>query len=293
MYRNLFECIPSSTPFRPARVSPKPVIQGSQTAIVVGKKGEEITQDFCRIKVQFHWDRRGLYDENSSCWIRVAQTWAANGWGAISIPRVGQEVVVTFLEGDPDQPLITGSVYNGQQVPPYLPYSPDVKAPPFCPDSAEIMGFRSNTTKGGGGYNEIIIKDTKDKELVRIHGQKDMHTTVLNDQKEIVKNNKNLHVTNELRTQVDEKASHTLNGDVAEHFSKNHAEVVGQERYLKARRIILEADEEICIKVGGNHVHISSAGVYVEGTMVDLNCGHPAANTSLSGLTPTIPEDPS
>ncbi|MGC2656413.1 MAG: type VI secretion system tip protein TssI/VgrG, partial [Bryobacteraceae bacterium] len=178
LYTNTFECIPSSTSFRPARVSPKPVIQGSQTAIVVGKEGEEITQDFGRIKVHFHWDRKGPRNEKSSCWIRVAQTWAGNGWGAISIPRVGQEVVVTFLEGDPDQPLITGSVYNGQQVPPYLPASVDVNAPPFCPDSAEIMGFRSNTTKGGGGYNEIIIKDTKDKELVRIHGQKDMYTTV-------------------------------------------------------------------------------------------------------------------
>ena len=112
------------------------------------------------------------------------------------------------------------------------------------------------------------------------------------DEKEIVKNNKNLHVVKELRTQVDQKVSHTVNSDVAEHFTGNKAEVIGAERYLNAKRIIVEAGDEICLKVGGNCVHISAAGVYVEGKMIDLNCGHPVPNTSLGGLTPVKPDDP-
>jgi type VI secretion system secreted protein VgrG len=165
--------------------------------------------------------------------------------------------------------------------------------PPWTLDSKKVVsGFKSNSTKGGGGYNEFSMDDTKGKELINVHGQHDMNTTVLHDQKEVVKNNKNLHVVKEMRTQVDQKVSHTVSGDVAEHFKSNHAEVVDAERYLKANRIILEAASEICIKVGGNHVHITPAGVVVQGTMVNINCGLPPANTSLAGLTPTTPDDP-
>src|SRR5262249_12077733 len=123
-YNNRFEAIPALVTFRPPRISRKPAIHGSQTAVVVGKTGEEIwTDQHGRVKVQFFWDRQGKRDENSSCWIRVAQGWAGKGWGMIHIPRLGQEVVVTFLEGDPDRPLITGSVYNADQATPYaLPH---------------------------------------------------------------------------------------------------------------------------------------------------------------------------
>lgn len=282
VYRNEFVCIPHQTPFRPSRRTLAPLVEGCQTAIVVGPQNEEIyTDKYGRVKVQFHWDRLGKKNEQSSCWIRVSQSSAGKDWGAISIPRIGQEVVVDFLEGNPDRPLITGRVYNAATMPPYT-----------LPAGADMMGFKSNSTKGGGGYNEIVIKDGKGSELIRIHAQKDMETKVLHDQKEVVKSNKNLHIVQELRTLVEQKVSHTVKGDVAEHFQSNHAEVVDAERYLKANRIILEAATEICIKVGGNHVHISPAGIDVQGTIVNINCGKPPSDTTLSGLVPTTPDDP-
>src|SRR5467141_2286578 len=113
--------MPAKTTFRPQRNTPQPVVQGCQSAVVVGPAGEEIfTDKYGRVKVQFHWDRQGKYDEGSSCWVRVGQLWAGRRWGASFWPRVGQEVIVTFLEGDPDQPIIVGSVYNADQMPPYL-----------------------------------------------------------------------------------------------------------------------------------------------------------------------------
>ena len=120
---------PATVSFRPKRVTPKPLIHSTQTAIVTTKKGEEIWCDeFGRIKVHFHWDQRGTKDEQSSCWIRVAQMWAGNKWGGLFTPRLGMEVVVTFLDGDPDRPLITGCVYNGKNA---SPYSKRMCHPPF------------------------------------------------------------------------------------------------------------------------------------------------------------------
>jgi type VI secretion system secreted protein VgrG len=156
VYQNQFECIPSDVPFRPPRTTPKPVVQGPQTAIAVGPKGEEIyTDEHGRVKVQFHWDRQGKRDEKSSCWIRVGQLWAGSGWGAMFIPRIGQEVIVEFLEGDPDQPIITGRVYNGDNLPPY-----------GLPAEKTKSTIKSNTSKGGGTANELLIEDLKDKSQV-------------------------------------------------------------------------------------------------------------------------------
>jgi type VI secretion system secreted protein VgrG len=170
-YDNTFTAIPAAVPFRPARVSPKPFVRGAQTAVVVGTPGEEIDCDkYGRVKVQFHWDREGKKDHNSSCWIRVAQPWAGKGFGMVHIPRIGQEVVVAFLEGDPDQPLIVGSVYNAEQTAPYP-----------LPASKMVQGLKSNSTPGGGGYNELILNDTKGKELITLHGQHDMTTTIEHD----------------------------------------------------------------------------------------------------------------
>ena len=119
-YHNELRCIPEGTCFRPPRVTPRPEIRGTQSAVVVGTSGEEIyTEPYGRVKVQFHWDREGKHDENSSCWIRVSQPWAGKAWGSVAIPRIGQEVVVSFLEGDPDRPIITGRVYNDDNMPPY------------------------------------------------------------------------------------------------------------------------------------------------------------------------------
>jgi len=173
-----FSAIDCTTPFRPARTTPKPLIQGPQTAIVVGPAGEEIhTEAQARVKVQFHWDRYGKKDENSSCWVRVSQPWAGKSWGSMATPRIGQEVIVEFLEGDPDRPIITGRVYNADQPPPY------------AGGQGVVSGLKSNTHKGSG-YNEMSMDDTAGKEKITIHGQYDMNTTVEHDQTTTVHNNR-------------------------------------------------------------------------------------------------------
>jgi type VI secretion system secreted protein VgrG len=179
VYSNSFTCIPDALPFRPQRMTPKPCVMGAQTAVVVGPSGEEIfTDKYGRIKVQFPWDREGKHDANSSCWLRVGTPWAGKGWGAISIPRIGQEVIVQFMEGDPDAPIVIGSVYNADVMPAFP-----------LPDKKVISGLKSNTYKGSG-YNEMTMDDTAGKEKIVIHGQYDMNTTVEHDQTDIVHNNR-------------------------------------------------------------------------------------------------------
>ncbi len=190
-FENSFTAIPSSIPFRPRRVTPKPVVPGCQSAVVVGPKGEEIfTDKYGRVKVQFHWDRDGKNDEGSSCWIRVAQLIAGRRWGASFWPRIGQEVIVDFLEGDPDQPFIVGVVYNADQMPPYLGNGPD----PKHKNDNKLMGVKSNTTTGGQGFNEWRFDDTKDKEQVFIHAERNMDVRVKNDSMESVLHDKHLTV---------------------------------------------------------------------------------------------------
>jgi type VI secretion system secreted protein VgrG len=170
-YSNSFEAIPAATVFRPARLTKKPVIPGTQTAKVVGKSGEEIwTDQYGRVKCQFHWDRKGTSDENSSCWIRVASYWAGKAWGAIHVPRIGQEVVVSFLEGDPDRPLVTGSVYNAEQTVPYA-----------LPAEQTKSTLKSNSSKGGGAFNEIRFEDKKDSEEIYVRAARDMNISVKNN----------------------------------------------------------------------------------------------------------------
>lgn len=167
IYRNDFIAFPDDIPFRPPIISPKPIIPSTQTAKVTGKPGEEIWCDkYGRIKVKFHWDQKGTDDDKSSCWIRVAQLWAGSAWGGLWTPRVGMEVVVTFLEGDPDKPLITGCVYNSDNMPMYAENEPTKST------------IKSNTTKGGNGYNEFRFDDKKGGEEIFIHAQKDMNTVV-------------------------------------------------------------------------------------------------------------------
>jgi type VI secretion system secreted protein VgrG len=175
-YRNDFSCIPVSVQYRAARSTPKPLIHSTQTAIVVGPSGEEIyTDKYGRIKVQFHWDREGKRDEKSSCWVRVGQLWAGSGWGSVYIPRIGQEVIVGFLEGDPDRPIVLGCVYH--QLTP-LPYG--------LPEESTKSGIRSNSTIGGGGANEILFEDKKGSEEIYIHGEKDWNIVVKNNKRQSV-----------------------------------------------------------------------------------------------------------
>jgi type VI secretion system secreted protein VgrG len=170
-YSNSFAAIPADAVLRPERMTPRPRIAGTQTATVVGKSGEEIwTDQYGRIKVQFHWDQLGTNDENSSCWIRVAHGWAGKGWGQMFLPRVGQEVVVSFLDGDPDRPLVTGSVYNAEQTVPYT-----------LPADQTKSTIKSETSKDGGGFNELRFEDKKDSEEIFIQAQKDMNRVVNNN----------------------------------------------------------------------------------------------------------------
>lgn len=175
-YENEFVAFPATVPFRPERITPKPLIHSTQTAIVTTKAGEEIWCDeFGRIKVHFHWDQRGTRDEKSSCWIRVAQLWAGNNWGGLFTPRIGMEVVVTFLNGDPDRPLITGCVYNGQNASPYSKSEPTKST------------IKSNSTKGGGGFNEFRYEDKKGSEEIYLHAQKDWNSVVEHSRTLLVK----------------------------------------------------------------------------------------------------------
>jgi type VI secretion system secreted protein VgrG len=183
-FRNEFKCIPSETTFRPPRNTPKPVVEGPQTAIVATDGQEIVVDEHARVKVQFHWDRYGQKDINSSCWIRVSQVHAGKGWGMIDIPRQNEEVIVSFLEGDPDRPIITGRVYNGENQSPY-----GLKG---AGDNSKNKTRRGNTTKSyeSGGYNEMTMDDTAGQEQIRIHGQNNMDTTVQNDQTVTVNNNR-------------------------------------------------------------------------------------------------------
>ncbi|UVL81909.1 type VI secretion system tip protein VgrG [Pseudomonas sp. B21-028] len=184
-YRNRFEAIPKATTYRPARLMPKPRMH-TQTALVVGKAGEEIwTDEYGRIKLQFPWDRTGKNDETSSCWVRVVLPWSGKGFGMQFVPRIGQEVIVTFIDGDPDRPLVTGCVYNGDNA---LPYA--------LPANQTQSGIKTNSSKGGGGFNELRFEDKKDAEEVFLQAQKDFNINVLNDTTATVGHDETLTVQN-------------------------------------------------------------------------------------------------
>jgi type VI secretion system secreted protein VgrG len=202
MFQCGFTAIESTQTYRPPRTTPKAQVLGSQTAVVTGPAGEEIyTDQYGRVKVQFHWDRYGNKDENSSCWIRVSQPWAGKQWGMVAIPRIGQEVVVDFLEGDPDRPLVTGSVYNNSQMPPYK-----------LPDNAHLSAIKSNSTKGGGGFNEIRFDDKKGNEQIFIHAERNQDVRVKSDAYEWVGNERHLIVNADLLEEVGGNRHDTVSG---------------------------------------------------------------------------------
>ena len=201
-YENSFACIPDAVTYRPPRTTRKPKVQGVQTAIVVGPPGEEIYPDkYGRVKVQFHWDRYGKKDENSSCWVRVSQAHAGKGYGMIDLPRIGDEVVVAFPNGDPDQPIIVGRLYHAENMPPFE-----------LPGSKTISGMKSKTYKGDG-YNEYVFDDTPGKELIREHGQFDKKSVVEHDHEETIGNDRSKHVLGNETTNVDKNRTETVGGN--------------------------------------------------------------------------------
>lgn len=311
-YENRFQCMPASRKFRPQRMTPRPVVRGPQTAIVVGPSGEEIhTDQYGRVKVQFHWDRAGLFNDKSSCWMRVSQGMAGAKWGFLNLPRIGQEVIVSFLEGDPDRPLITGRVYNQDNMPPYP-----------LPTEMTKSTFKTNSSKGGQGFNEIRFEDKKGSEQLFFHAEKDLDIRVKNDRKEWIGQDRHLVVTRDrfqkvgrdehtdtvrdrvekigrdMHTQVAGKrttkvtGSNTLQvtGDMIEVFSANHSEQTTGNLYLKGANVVVEATSGLTIKVGGNFVTINPAGVQIKGALVMINSG--GAALSGSPGSPVPPLDP-
>lgn len=207
-------------PFRTARKARKPMVQGPQTAIVVGPSSEEIhTDEYGRVIVQFHWDRYGTSDENSSCWVRVSQLWAGTRWGGIHIPRIGQEVVVSFLEGDPDRPLITGSVYNANCMPPYSLAANKTQS-----------GIKSRSSMGGGpdNFNEIRMEDKKDEELLYIQAERDEKIYVKKDKTEIVGENEKIDIYG--------SRDETVHEDETINVKKNREELVEENETLEVQK---------------------------------------------------------
>ncbi len=312
-YGNTFECIAygrNSPAYRPLKQTQKPVIQGSQTAIVVGPAGEEIfTDKFGRVKVQFHWDRESQVDADSSCWVRVAQSWAGNKWGTIFIPRIGMEVVVQFLNGDPDQPIVTGCVYNPQTMPPY-----------DLPDEKTKTTVKSDSSKGGGGFNEFRIEDKKGEEQIFVHAQKHLDMRVRRDRRELIGNDRHLIVNRDKRERIKrdehkiverdviekiERDYHStiagktarvhegsvsieIKGDLTEEFSGNSSSGTNGKRTISAQTIVLEAQIGITLKVGGNFITINSGGIFISGTMVMLNSGGAALPGTPGTLVPPL-----
>lgn len=296
-YSNRFTCIPSSVPFRPGRQTPKPIVKGSQTAVVVGPSGEEIhTDKYGRVKVQFYWDRYGEMNENSSFWIRVSQNWAGNRWGAFFLPRIGQEVIVDFLEGDPDRPIITGRVYNAEQMPPYE-----------LPAEMTKSTVKSYSSKGGEGFNELRFEDKKGSEQVFIHAErnqdnrvkndsmewigKDRHLIVTGDQFEEVKGDKHLSVQGDQNEKINGTVSQDVAMDIQQKAGMKHALEAGMEIHLKAGvNLVMEAGASLTLKVGGNFINLNPGGVFIQGTMVMVNSGGSAGTGS--GSSPAAPKVP-
>lgn len=265
----LMTVLPVDMPWRPPRLTPRVFMRGPQTAIVVGKQGEEIwTEEHGRVKVQFHWDRYGTRDENSSCWVRVSHPWAGKNWGSVSIPRIGQEVIVDFLEGDPDQPIIVGRVYNSDNMAPFA-----------LPGGAVVSGLKTNTHKGKG-YNEMSMDDTAGKEKITIHGQYDMNTTVEHDQTNTVNNTFTETIKSDATIKVTEgKYSH----DVVANTANYHVMGALTEKYdatqtttVKSAIAISSTGGPISISSDSQHVYINAATsiqLHVGASMIWMDSG--------------------
>jgi type VI secretion system secreted protein VgrG len=270
-------------PYRPPCKTPIPQVRGIQTAVVVGPSGEEIyTDKYGRIKVQFHWDRLGAKDENSSCWIRVATAWAGKGWGMISIPRIGQEVVVDFLEGHPDRPLVIGGVYNAEQMPPY-----------GLPGSATQSGLKSRSSKGGGSdnYNEIRFEDAKGSEEFYMQAEKDMNTLVKDNRSanirdgndsltiesgdrstDIKKGGRTTKIKKDDKLEVDANINTVAKGNVKEEAKGNFDIKGGKNITIDAgMNMTIKAGTQITIQAGSGKIVLNAMGVTITGTLVKIN----------------------
>jgi len=320
-YTCRFTAMPASESdvFRPRRTTPKPHVTGLHTAVVVGPSGEEIHTDaHGRVKVQFHWDRLGPKNETSSCWVRVSGPWAGQNWGMIALPRIGQEVVVDFLEGDPDRPIIIGRVFNGEQMPPYK-----------LPDNATVSTAKSRSSKGGDAshFNELRFEDKQGSEYIWLQAEKDFHQRIKNDatlevvgnQERLVAKNLTEKVDGDVKLQVGKDLVHVVDGsyslktkqDVITESSMSMSLKSGTNTDVKIGtdmgmdagvnvhikggvNVVIEAGVMLTLKAGSSSVVLNPAGVMVTGTMVMINSGGSGGSGSganpKAALTVTPPE---
>ncbi|WP_213941719.1 type VI secretion system tip protein VgrG [Pseudomonas sp. dw_612] len=268
-YRNQFVAIPWDVSYRPPHLYKKPKVLGSQTAIVTGPKGEEIHCDaYGRVKAQFFWDRQGRNDDKSSCWLRVSSNWAGNVHGGVTIPRVGMEVLVSFLEGDPDQPLITGCLANSANPTPYE-----------LPAHKTRSVFRSRSSPDSGGFNELHLEDRAGRELIYLRAQRDMEQKVEhdsrlevgNERRETIRGNSiSVLEAEEHRTVTADRRVELKANDYLHIASNSHTRVdqtlvveAGQQVHIKAgAHLTLEAGASLSLKAGGQHIVIGHAGIF-------------------------------
>ncbi|MBI4696809.1 MAG: type VI secretion system tip protein VgrG [Gammaproteobacteria bacterium] len=282
-----FQAIDKTRPFRPERRTPKPMIRGPQTAIVAGPKDDEIhTDKYGRVKLKFHWDRHGKADETASCWIRVAQAWAGKKWGQIYLPRIGQEVVVEFLEGDPDRPIVTGRVYNNDQMPPY-----DLPAEM----TKSTIKTRSTTKGDDKAFNELRFEDKKDKEEVYFHAERDFNRVVENsdtlkvgfekkdpgDQKIDIFNNQVVTIgdggakdgSQTMTIKKDRTVTIKEGNDSLEIKMGNRDTKITQGNdtlKISAGSQTVEAMQSITLKVGANKIVIDQSGITLDGIQITI-----------------------
>ncbi|ODS10572.1 type VI secretion system tip protein VgrG [Vibrio scophthalmi] len=294
-YSNQFKVIPSNLTWR-ATPQPRPQVDGPMVGVVVGPAGEEI---FCdehgRVKVHFPWDRDSNENEHSSCWVRVSQGWAGGQYGMMAIPRIGHEVIVSFLHGDPDQPIITGRTYHATNTPPYS-----------LPEHKTKTVMRSRTHQGEG-FNELSFEDQSGQEKIFLHAQKDYEADVLNDHIAHIKHDKHLTVDNDSFTQVSNNQHVVVSGESRTQITKDHSLVVdgsthqktgslyalesGNEVHIKSgAKVVIEAGAELTLKVGSSFVKVDAAGVHLVGAAINLNSGGaPGSGSGFAGQVAALP----
>ncbi len=284
--RDTFTCVlravPGTRPFRLPVLTPRPVIRGPQTARVAGEAGQEITTDaYGRIKVKFPWDRRTTEDENSSCWIRVAQVWAGTSWGAMFIPRIGQEVVVEFLEGNPDRPLVTGQVYNADMTVPYT-----------LPDNKTRSTVKSNSSLGGGGFNELRFEDAKGSEEVFLQAQKDYTVSVLNNQTVTITQDSSTTVSQGNRSVTVSKGNDSLTVSQGSRSvtvsTSNDSLTVSQGNHsitVSAGASSITAAKSITLTVGSNSITVDTTGITLSAAKITLTAD---ASLQASGASVSV-----
>ncbi len=301
-YSCAFTAVPSKVHYRPPRVTPKAIIRGPQTGVVVGPVGEEIYADqYGRIKVQFHWDRLGNSDERSSCWMRVAQIWAGKGWGSLHIPRVGHEVLVEFLEGEPRRPVVVGCLYNEENQPPYA-----------LPDNLTQSGFKSRSSIGNreDHFNEIRFDDKQGQEEFYIHAEKDQNIEVGYDKSEWIGNNATIEVGKDRTESIGSHETRYVGEDRSDTVGKNETRSIGAiysltvgqhesrliggdrstsvgqgESVTVGKHFTLEAGEAITLRTGQASLKMNSDGtIEIRGTNLMVDASGTAQVNGAAGL---------